>query len=61
MALAISKADTSIWASGAAEAAERPPGLTAAAAPLNADHRPCPTVTIRANVVMGAGVGSGGG
>ena len=61
MALAISTADTSIWASGAADAAERPPGLTAAAAPLNADHRPCPTVTIRANVVMGAGVGSGGG
>ena len=44
MALATSTADTSLWASAAAEAA-RPPGVTAAAAPLIADPRPRPRPT----------------
>ena len=47
MALATSTADTSFWASGAAEATERLAELTAAAAPLIADPRlrPRPTAT----------------
>ena len=37
MAVGTLTADTSLWASEAAEAAERPPGLTAAAAPRIAE------------------------
>ena len=60
MALATSTANITL---AAAEAAERPQGFTAAASPLIADLclRPHPTATGAANVVTGAGVGSGGG
>ena len=46
MALATSTADTSLWESGAADAAERPQGLTAAAASRIADSRAHPRPTI---------------